>query len=97
MDSGEFLLQCSKTCLEIETCCVTETAWRKRQDLAKIHTDVYEHIEKEGDRPKKCKSWTMNAMNELNSKIGDLMNGIKDFNPLNIDFNTRWWSWERKI
>ncbi len=50
---------------------------------------MYEHIEKEGDRPKKCKSWTMNAMNELNSKIGDLMNGIKDFNPLNIDFNTR--------
>ncbi len=28
---------------------------------------------------------TMNAMDELNSKLGDLMNRIKDFDPLKID------------
>ncbi len=28
----------------------------------------------------------MNAMDELNSKLGDLMNRIKDFDPLKIDY-----------
>ncbi len=44
------------------------------------------HIEKEGDRPEKFKWQTMNAMDELNSKLGDLMNGIKDVNQLNINY-----------
>ncbi len=81
------LVQCLKTYLELDTFCVSETAWRKiGHDHAKIHTDVYEHVEKEGERSEKCKWWTMNAMDKLNSKNGGLMNGIKDFDPLKIDY-----------
>ncbi len=76
-------MQCLKTSLELETFCVSETAWRKLgQDDAKINNDVYEHVE----RPEKCKWWTINAMDKLSRKLGDLMNGIKDFDPLKIDY-----------
>ncbi len=44
------------------------------------------NIDKEGERSEKCKWWTMNEMDELNSLLGDLINGIKDFDTLKIDF-----------
>ncbi len=50
------LVQFLKTYFELDTFCVSETAWRKLgQDHAKIHTYVYEHVEKEGERQEKCK------------------------------------------
>ncbi len=66
--------------------CVSITVWRKlEQDNAKINTDVCEHIDEEGERPEKCKWGAVNAMDELKINLGDLMNGIKSFNPLRID------------
>ncbi len=66
---------------------LSEIEWRKLGKAhSKITTDVYEHIKEEGYRSGKCKWWTMNALDELNNKLGDLMNRIKHFNPLNIDY-----------
>ncbi len=47
---------------------------------------MYEHVEQEGERPEKCIWWTMNAMDKLNSKLGDFINGIEDFDPLKMDY-----------
>ncbi len=44
-----------------------------------------EQIKTGGERPEKCKWWSMNTMDKFNSKFDDLIIGIKDFNALKID------------